>query len=78
MMGKECACEVDEIYGGFYITYCPRHAAADAMYEALEFIDDIPFRHYPACDHFITSGCDCGVVAMKEKACAAIAIADGD
>ena len=44
MMAEECGCKVI-VVGGLFgeepaygIIYCPRHAAADAMYEALRML----------------------------------------
>ena len=42
MMADKCDCKVypytpGGIYQGYELVYCPRHAAADAMYDALLF-----------------------------------------
>ena len=49
---QECGCTVEEVWvdsfkvAGYNIIYCPRHAAADAMYDALK--DLAPPITYPS------------------------------
>ena len=38
----------------------------DELLEVLQEIDDIPFRHYPDCKHFLLGDCDCGIIVMQK------------
>lgn len=63
-MTESCYCEVDEIYGDFEIIYCPKHAAADAMYEVVKAYNE----------KYITDECGCDLCILAANA---LALADG-
>ena len=74
---QECGCNVEEVWvdsfkvAGYNILYCPRHAAADAMYEAIEEVLNDGWNHSYEDTWVITQD-------TRERLKAALALADGD
>ena len=80
-MADKCDCKVypytpGGIYQGYELIYCPRHAAADALYEVAK--DAVYLRHIVMVQRVALDTEINAIITLARKAQAALALADGD